>query len=146
MIRQVQVWVNWKLGVNKIHTDTTYKLIWQGFPCLIIGTTDMIKQFHPYGFAVCFNEKEKDFKFIFMCIRNGLRDLNLDMNEGSFVLIADGSNAIRNAFSEVFGMDHSMVMYWAHMRERAEKKLCLIDDKNLHTGIMEQRGRIYSKW
>ncbi len=44
---------------NKSHADATYKLIWQGFPCLIIGTTDMIRQFHPYGFAVCSNEKER---------------------------------------------------------------------------------------
>ena len=28
---------------NKIHIDATYKLIWQGFPCFIIGTSDMIK-------------------------------------------------------------------------------------------------------
>ncbi|CAF1046222.1 unnamed protein product [Didymodactylos carnosus] len=64
-----------------IHANATYKLIWEGFPCLIIGTTDMIKQFHPYGFAVCSNEAEKDFEFIFMSIRDGLQDLNMNMNE-----------------------------------------------------------------
>ena len=85
------------------------------FPCLIIGTTDMIKQFHPYGFVVCSNEKEEDFKFIFMCIRDGIHDINLEMNEQDLVLIADGSDAIRNAFSEVFGPDHSMAMCWYHM-------------------------------
>jgi hypothetical protein len=37
----------------------------------------------------------------------------------------------------VFGMDHSMVMCWAHMRERVEKKLCLIEDKSLHIDIMD---------
>ena len=122
---------------KRIHTDATYKLIWQGFPCLIIGTTDMIKQFHPYGFAVCSNEKEEDFKFIFMCIRDGVHDLNLKMNEQDLVLIADGSDAIRNAFSDVFGPDHSMAMCWYHMRERVVKKLCLIEDKDLHSGIMD---------
>jgi len=84
----------------------------------------MIKQFHPYGFAVCTNEKEKDFKFIFMCIRDGLRDFNLQMNEQNLILIADGSEAIRNAFSKVFGTDRSLVMCWAHMRKRVEKQLC----------------------
>ena len=55
---------------NKIHADATFKFIWQGFPCLIIGTTDMIKQFHPYGIGVCSNEKENNFELIFMSIRH----------------------------------------------------------------------------
>ncbi|CAF1278263.1 unnamed protein product [Didymodactylos carnosus] len=109
----------------------------RGFPCLIIGTTDMIKQFHRYGFAVCTNEKEKDFKFTFIYIRDGLRDSNLQMDEQNLVLIADGSEAIRNAFSKVFGTDRSIVICWAHMRKRVEKQLCLVEDKNLHTEIMD---------
>jgi hypothetical protein len=121
---------------NKMHIDATYKLIWQGFPCFIIGTTDMIKQFHPYGFAVCSNEKEKDFAFIFNCIRDGLCNLNLQMNEQELVLIADGAEAISNAFSKVFGTDHNIVMCWFHMRKRVEKKLYLVEDKALHDEIM----------
>ena len=83
----------------------------------------MIKQFHPYGFAVCSNEKEKDFAFIFNCIRDGLRKLNLQMNEQELVLIADGAEAISNAFTKVFGTDHNIVMCWFHMRKRVEKKV-----------------------
>jgi hypothetical protein len=71
---------------NVIHADATYKLVLEGFPCLIIGTTDMSKQFHPYGFAVCSNEDEKDFKFIFMSIRDGLQNLNMKMNEQNLAL------------------------------------------------------------
>ncbi|CAF3969984.1 unnamed protein product [Rotaria sordida] len=121
---------------NNIHIDATYKLIWQGFPCFIIGTTDMIKQFHPYGFAVCSNEKEKDFEFIFSCIRDGLRNLNLQMNERELVFIADGAEAISNAFPKVFETDRNIVMRWFHMRKRVEKKLNLVDDKALHNEIM----------
>ncbi|CAF1288171.1 unnamed protein product [Didymodactylos carnosus] len=97
----------------------------------------MIKQFHPYGFAVCSNEAEKDFEFIFMSIRDGLQDLNMNMNEQNLVLVADGAEAIRNAFSSVFGEDHNMVMCWSHMRKRVQKKLHLIEDKNLHNEIMD---------
>ncbi|CAF0962497.1 unnamed protein product [Rotaria sordida] len=102
---------------NKIHVDATYKLIWQGFPCFIIGTTDIIKQFHPYGFAVCSNEKEKDFEFIFSYICDGLRNLNLQMNEQELVLI--------------------------HMRKRVEKKLNLVEDKALHDEIMNDVEALY---
>ncbi|CAF1531286.1 unnamed protein product, partial [Rotaria sordida] len=38
---------------SHIHADATYKLIWQGFPALIIGTTDLKKVFHPFGLAIC---------------------------------------------------------------------------------------------
>ncbi|CAF2523943.1 unnamed protein product [Rotaria sp. Silwood2] len=108
---------------NKIPPDATYKLIWQGFSCLIIATTDMIKQFHPYGFAVCSNEKEKDFECIFNCIRDSLHDLNLQMNEQKLVLIADEAEAISNAFSKVFGKHHSIVLCWTHIRKQVEKKV-----------------------
>ena len=29
-----------------IHADATYKLIWQGFPVLLVGTTDRDRKFH----------------------------------------------------------------------------------------------------
>ena len=54
--------------------------------------------------------KKKDFKFIFMCIRDGLHDLKFQMNEQNLVLVTDGSDAIRNGFLKIFGMDNSIVM------------------------------------
>ncbi|RNA32387.1 sialin isoform X2 [Brachionus plicatilis] len=41
-------------------------------------------------------------------------------------LIADGSEAIRNAFTNVFGHDKNMVMCWAHMKRCVDKKLTLV--------------------
>jgi hypothetical protein len=38
---------------NVIQTDATYKLIWNGFPVIIIGTSDMNNVFHPFGIAIC---------------------------------------------------------------------------------------------
>ncbi|CAF2750581.1 unnamed protein product [Rotaria sp. Silwood2] len=70
------------------------------------------------------------------CICDGLRNLNLQMNEQELVLIADGAEAISNAFSKDFGTDHNIVMCWFHMRKRVEKKLNLVEDKALHNEIM----------
>ena len=39
-----------------IHSDATYKLIWQGFPLLIVWTTDKARKFHPFGLGICTNE------------------------------------------------------------------------------------------
>ncbi|GBO13675.1 hypothetical protein AVEN_119247-1 [Araneus ventricosus] len=39
-----------------VQTDATYKLIWQGYPVLIVGSSDMNRTFHPFAIAVCNNE------------------------------------------------------------------------------------------
>ena len=60
------------LKSSKIHADATYKLIWEGVPVLINGTTDMDRHFHPYGINVCSNEKTADFEFIFTSLLESL--------------------------------------------------------------------------
>ena len=62
---------------NQYHlrADATYKLIWQGYPVLIIGTTDREKAFHPFGLAVSMNETEQDFSFIFESIKQAAQDI-----------------------------------------------------------------------
>ncbi|CAF2025799.1 unnamed protein product [Rotaria magnacalcarata] len=42
---------------KKTHADATYKLVWQGFPILIAGTTDLDRHFHSFVMTVCSNEK-----------------------------------------------------------------------------------------
>ena len=97
----------------------------------------MIKQFYSYGIGVCSNEKENDFEFIFISIRHGLRDLNLQMNEHKLVPIADGFDVIRNAFLKEFGINHNIVMCWDHMRKCVVRRLCLVDDKKVRTEIRD---------
>ncbi|CAF4666795.1 unnamed protein product [Rotaria socialis] len=70
-------------------------------PCFIIGTTDMITQFHPFGFTVCSNEKQNEFEFIFSCLRDDLLNLNLQMNEQELILITDDAEVISNAFLKI---------------------------------------------
>ncbi|CAF1299183.1 unnamed protein product, partial [Rotaria magnacalcarata] len=87
---------------KKIHADATYKLIWQGFPVLIVGTTDLDRHFHLFGMAICSNETTQDFRFIFRALQEGMKKLNLEEIDPDS-LIADGADAIRNAFQDVFG-------------------------------------------
>lgn len=58
---------NW-LSMSTI-SDGTYKLIWQNFPVLQCGTTDMHRQFHPFGLSVCTSETGDDYAFIFNAIK-----------------------------------------------------------------------------
>ena len=112
-----------RMAVNaeKLHADATYKLVWQGFPILIIGTSDYDRHFHIIGIAICTNEKTSDFKFLFESINVGLRKMDQEPAKPE-VLICDASDAIKNAFSEIFG-DKIIIMCWAHMYRNVSKKI-----------------------
>ena len=103
-----------------ICADATYKLNWQGYPVLIVGTIDRDKQFHPIGLSVCMTERQEDFEFVFSryvvhefvsslmiisinwltfiySINTGLGQLDLPPATPR-ILIADAAAAITNGF------------------------------------------------
>ena len=50
---------------SHIACDATYKLIWQGYPTIMVGSTDRGCHYHPYGFVVATNEETLDYVFMF---------------------------------------------------------------------------------
>lgn len=111
------------INIDKIHTDATYKLVWQGFPVLLVGTSDTHRQFHMIGIAVCTSETSVDFGFIFDAVNKGLNDVfNCKINPKH--LICDAADSILNGFFNTYGQDHKIViMCWAHMRRAVSKKI-----------------------
>ncbi|CAF1356101.1 unnamed protein product [Adineta ricciae] len=94
---------------SHINADATYKLVWQGFPVLVVATTDLKISFHPFGLAICSNEKTKDFEFIFKRIQLGL----VNTNKGLFkptALVSDAADAIKNGFRKVFDHPYDEIM------------------------------------
>ena len=86
--------------------------------------------------AVCSNERESDFLFIFKSISHGVNQLTGSTFTPE-VLIADGSDAIRNAFQNFFNKN-KMVTCWSHMRRNVEKKLkSLRTDSNKTKEILD---------
>lgn len=75
---------------DKLHADATYKLIWQGFPVLVCGTTDMGRHFHQFGVGVCVNEKQEDFAFMFNTIKESVQGI-FDEKVDFKVLISDAA-------------------------------------------------------
>ncbi|CAF4168170.1 unnamed protein product [Rotaria sordida] len=121
---------------SHFHADATYKLVWQGFPVLIVGTTDFNKAFHPFGLAVCSNEKTKDFEFIFNSIQVGMQKINKDLLKPT-ALISDAAGAIKNGFTNIFGSSYNQIMCWAHMKRKVNNRVCQIDDKHIAKEIIE---------
>lgn len=104
------------IGVKNTHPDATYKLTWQGFPVLVMGFTDLHRSFHPIGIAVCSNEQQKDFEFIFESIVEAIHSLFNETFEPQY-LISDAAKAIHNAGKKVFGDNIQIIMCWYHMRK-----------------------------
>jgi len=106
-----------------IHADGTYKLMWNDYPALICGTSDMNKVFHPFGISICTNEKEHDFQFMFESLQVGLEMTSQPKLPNSIALVADAADAITNCFKTVFSSDSDFkrLMCWFHIKKAVEK-------------------------
>ena len=123
-----------------IHADSTYKLIWNNFPVLVCGTSDMDKVFHPFGLAVCTSEKENDFQFMFESLQVGLESTGQPQlpTNGSLSLIADAADAITNGFKAVFSTDADFKrrMCWFHMKKAVTNSLAMLADSVLQNAML----------
>jgi hypothetical protein len=84
------------------------KLLWHGFPVLIAGCSDKNRTFHPVSIAVCTNEAEADFTFLFESLKE-------NSNYTPKCLVSDCSDAISNACSAVFDENVIRIFCWAHV-------------------------------
>lgn len=123
-------------GVISWSIDATAKMLWQGFPVLLVGTTDMDRKFHIIGVAVCSNENQADFAFLFQSVNECAMKIFRETYSPS-VLVCDGAKAIKNAFQQVFGKETTIIMCWAHMFKNVSKRLCtLIKCKEIRAKIL----------
>ena len=70
----------------------------QGFPVLLVGSTDKRKRFRPFGIAVAHGETAKDFQFIFESVKETYK-LVTKKEYNPAILIADGSEQITKGFA-----------------------------------------------
>lgn len=109
------------IGITQLCVDATYKLNWQGYPFLVVGTVDRWKKFHALAFACCTNETTEDFAFMFHSMIDAVK-LLFDETLAPEILIADGAYSIRNAFTEVFLSAVLVIMCFAHVVRNVRKR------------------------
>ena len=114
--------------------DATYKLIWLGFPVMLVGSVDKKRQFHPFGISVCSNEKAADFTFIFKSVALAVQRLFDEVYQPK-ILQSDSANAIVNGFMCAFDYndvsDFVRLNCWAHVRRNLEKKINCVKDSEI---------------
>ncbi|CAF3028112.1 unnamed protein product, partial [Rotaria sp. Silwood2] len=124
------------LNSNHVYTDATYKLIWQGYPVLIVGTTDKQCAFHPFGIVLCINEETNDFEFMFKSVQLTVEKL-YNFNYCPIILVADASEAITNGFINVFNVIEKRIMCWFHVTKNIDTQLNAIKDKKMKAELRQ---------
>lgn len=108
------------VNARVIHADSTYKILYQGYPIQVFGTTDKQRKFHLIAVGVSSNENEDTFGFMFEAIRSGLN--NICHEQAKFeVLVADAAMAIQNGFKKVFP-DGKVMTCWYHVKKNVRDK------------------------
>jgi hypothetical protein len=54
---------------DSLTVDSTYKVIWTGFPCIMVGHRDSSRQFNWFVVRLCSSEDTKDYYFDFNTLR-----------------------------------------------------------------------------
>lgn len=129
------------INLDKICIDATYKLNWNGFPLVVLGTVDRKKRFHPLLYACTSHETTDDYAFVFESVRNAIEIFFEEAFEPT-TLIADGAMAIRNAFYKVFKSARLDIMCFAHVIRNIRKRTFVM--KNNKQLIIDDIRKIQS--
>lgn len=106
------------LGVKTIAIDATYKLNWNGFPLIVLGTVDRQKKVHPLLYGCTSHETTDDYTFVFESLNNAI-EVFYETSFKPSTLIADGAKSIRNAFYNVciYGIRNHHVLAYVFLKK-----------------------------
>lgn len=138
---------------NMVQIDATHKIVWEGFPIFVIGSTDQNRLFHPFGISVSGGESEKEFGFIFSAIKK------YNPNWSPAYLLSDCADAIMLGFKNIMGPPEKRLLCYFHVLKRLKENLPkskykhgIIDDINLISSsyndnmFTQSVNLFFSKW
>lgn len=105
---------------KNLSADGTYKITWQGFPLIVVGTLDRAKHFHVSAIVVTSNERESEYKFVFGAIKMGVERESKKVFK-PHILLSDHAGAIRNGFFAIFGPSQNVICAIHLFRKLREK-------------------------
>lgn len=114
--------------------DTNHKLIWQGFPIFVVGSTDMENRFHCFGLCVASGEDEDVFNFIFQTLQATITQLFFTAYEPT-VLVCDPNADLQTAFVQTF--EGKMLLCHESVFKVIAKKIGNLKIKSIKKNILE---------
>lgn len=114
---------------TNICADGTYKITWQGYPLIVVGTIDRQKHFHVVAICLTSNERQSEYSFVFETIRKGFKEqTKTDFRPN--LLISDAAPAIRNAFYGTFESAAENVICSVHVYRNLRETSCYQEKQN----------------
>ncbi len=107
-----------------ICADGTYKLVWEDFNVLVVGSTDKSNTFHPFAIAGCTNETGSDYEYLFRSVKSGVEKYE-NITFSPKKLVSDAAMSIFNGFKEVFGQDTTKNTCFYHVTINVFPKVCI---------------------
>ena len=109
------------------HVDATYQIVKYNYPLMILGVSDMARQFHPICYMFTSHEKEEDYDHFFQSIIVECESFGFKF-EPKFIC-TDAASAIANSveafFSNVESKFYSqcvLIMCYFHLRMNIKKQ------------------------
>lgn len=59
---------------KNVCADGTYKIVWEEFPLIVVGTIDRLRKFHMIAMCLTSNERESEYTFVFDLLARALKD------------------------------------------------------------------------
>lgn len=118
------------LNSNTIQADSTYKLMWEGYPLHVFGTTDHQRTFHIIAFAFSTKEDSGVFEFCFQAIKDKTKEI-FDKDTNVEYLISDAAGAIKNGFRKVWPNAKLITCYFHVMKNVKEFKFDSMENREI---------------
>lgn len=99
---------------KNICADGTYKIVWENFPLVVVGTVDRMRKFHMIALCLTSNERESEYAFVFETLTKAIKD-HRNFSFEPEILILDAAFSIRNAFYKSFASAKHNVICWSHV-------------------------------
>ena len=96
-------------------------MTYQSYPLILVGTTDLNKEFHPFGIMLTKLEKSRDYAFMFACVKDLAKKI-LAYEYNPRILVADSAKSITKGFKKVFKLN-KRIDCWAHVDRNIEKNI-----------------------
>lgn len=144
--------LQYAIGANVFHADSTYKMNWMGFPVHVFGVTDHHRAFHFVAIGFSTKETQKEYSFCFKTIKEAILEiLQIEISFKAFM--SNAAPALKKAFAEHFPYALQLVC-WFHVKkaikmrsfkEQTNPDLLLKDITQLHLCASLESFNIASK-
>ena len=122
------------------HIDATYKIVKYSYPLIILGFTDVQRQFQPLVFMFTSHEQTQDYDYFFESVLDICDRLHIEFKPK--FIISDAASAIANSIKR--NLPNTVyLMCWFHLKQNVKKHKSLIPSEELYLRVTKQINALH---